>query len=118
MPSSSPPPPLSAADFHLLLVLTDADLYGYAILQAIERESRGALSPDLGALYRALARLVSAGYVQTTSPPADAPPSPGKARRYYRITEHGRRALRQETERLQHTLALAERRLGAQEPSA
>lgn len=109
--------PLSAADFHILLVLTDSQLYGYAILQAVERESLGAVRPDLGALYRALARLCSAGLVETCEPPDNAPPAPGKPRRYYRVTSAGRDAVRAETERLRTAVALAEHRLDLPEAS-
>ena len=33
--------PLSATDFHVLLVLTEGDLYGYAIMKAVEAQSGG-----------------------------------------------------------------------------
>ncbi|MEM1248064.1 MAG: PadR family transcriptional regulator [Acidobacteriota bacterium] len=106
---------LSAADFHVLLVLCEGDLYGYAILKAVEEESRGRVRPDLGALYRALARLGSAGLVQPVPPPPSAEKRPGKPRRYYGITPAGRRILGQEVKRMQEALVLAERRLGLQE---
>ncbi|HIF21537.1 MAG TPA: hypothetical protein EYQ27_06405, partial [Gemmatimonadetes bacterium] len=38
--------PLSATDFHVLMVLAEEDLYGYAIMKAVERESAGAVSPE------------------------------------------------------------------------
>ena len=51
-------PPLSATDYHVLMVLTEEDLYGYAIMKAVEQESGGAVSPEIGSLYRILARLM------------------------------------------------------------
>ena len=49
---NAPRAALSATDFHVLLVLAERDLYGYALLQAVEAESGGAVSPDIGSLYR------------------------------------------------------------------
>ena len=103
--------PLSAVDLQVLLVLCDGDLYGYAILQGVVDESDGRLRPDLGALYRGLARLTQAGLVREADPPADAPPSPGRPRRYYGITSFGLRVVETEVARLRSLLELASHRL-------
>lgn len=100
--------PLSAADYHLLLVLAERDLYGYAILQAMKRDSAGAVSLDIGSLYRVVARLEGAGLVEEAAGPAgDEPPSPGRPRRYYRLTDLGREVLQQEVERLKRAVSVA-----------
>ena len=39
------PKALSATDFQVLLVLAAGDLYGYAILKAMEEDSGGAVRP-------------------------------------------------------------------------
>jgi DNA-binding PadR family transcriptional regulator len=99
---------MSATDFHVLLVLASEDLYGYAIMKAAREQSRGAVSPEIGSLYRVLARLMKAGLVvelDLAEPAAEA--QRGRPRRYYRITAEGRAALRAETERLRHVVALA-----------
>jgi DNA-binding PadR family transcriptional regulator len=99
---------MSATDFHVLLVLAGEDLYGYAIMKAVESQSRGAVSPEIGSLYRVLARLMKAGLVvELELPDPQAEPQRGRPRRYYRITPAGRAALRTEAERLQHAAALA-----------
>jgi DNA-binding PadR family transcriptional regulator len=99
---------MSATDFHVLLVLASEDLYGYAIMKAVEAQSRGAVSPEIGSLYRVLARLMKAGLVvELDSPDPDAEPRRGQPRRYYRITPAGRSALRAEAERLRHAVSLA-----------
>ncbi len=103
--------PLSPNDFHVLLVLAEQSLYGYALLKAIQEESDGLVSPDLGALYRGLARLSSDGLVTESAPPDDADLSPGRPRRYYAITEEGRSLLAAEVERLGRALDLARIRL-------
>lgn len=103
--------PLSPTDLHVLLVLAQNNLYGYAILQAVEQESSGLIRPDLGALYRALARLGSAGLVEDTPAPEDSAPAPGKKRRYYGITAFGHQVLGAEVARLHSVLEIASRRL-------
>jgi DNA-binding PadR family transcriptional regulator len=103
--------PLSPNDFHLLLVLADGESYGYALLKAMERESRGAVKPDIGSLYRALARMMVSGLVEAAAERPDEAATPGRQRRYYRLTEAGRRALRADALRLHGALELAEARL-------
>jgi DNA-binding PadR family transcriptional regulator len=100
--------PLSALDFHVLLVLATADLYGYAIMKAIEAQSLGAVSPEIGSLYRVLGRLMNAGRVmEVNAPEHDAELHRGRPRRYYRITQLGRAALENEADRLRHVVSIA-----------
>ncbi|MEE8062487.1 MAG: PadR family transcriptional regulator, partial [Gemmatimonadales bacterium] len=83
--------PLSAMDFHVLMVLAEGPSYGYAIMKAVVDHSDGAVSPDVGSLYRVLARLMGQGWVTEAGAPADAPAaSRGRARRYYALTPEGR----------------------------
>lgn len=103
--------PLSATDYHILMVLAEQDLYGYAIMKAVEEDSDGAVSPGIGSLYRILARLTALGWVQEARPPKDAPTEHrGHPRQYYRLTMEGRAALRDESRRLESVLALARER--------
>src|SRR5262245_60763311 len=103
---------MSALDYHVLLALATEPLYGYAIKDAVEQDSGGALTPRAGSLYRVLARLVTMGLVGETEPAGGQQPHPGHARRYYELTAAGRRVLAAEARRLKHTAALVERRLG------
>ena len=109
--------PLSPVDFHVLLVLAGEDLYGYAILKAIDGESRGVVSPEIGSLYRVLGRLMALGYVDEVDAPAKAPDvHRGRARRYYRLTPTGRLALKQDARRLEDAVAIARDRRLLPEP--
>ena len=103
---------MSRLEYHVLLSLADGPLYGYAVAEAIEAESDGALAPKAGSLYRVIARLMSAGWVEGVEPEGDPEPHPGRARKYYGLTGEGRRVLAEEAERLRQAAALAERRLG------
>ena len=104
--------PLSPTDFHVLLVLAAEDLYGYAILKAVEAESGGSVSPEIGSLYRVLGRLVSAELVNEVESPKEAPDTNrGRPRRYYALTDRGRRALEADARRLESALEIARARL-------
>lgn len=93
--------PLSPLDFHVLAVLASDDLYGYAIMKAVDEESDGAVSPEIGTLYRVLARLEGVGLVRETETPDAAPDvHRGRPRKYYGITPLGLGVLRAETDRL------------------
>ena len=100
--------PLAATEFHVLLALLEGARYGYAIMKAVEAESGGRISPEIGSLYRLLARLMSAGLVEETEAPRDAEPThPGRDRRYYRLTSRGRSVATAEAKRLRAVLDLA-----------
>lgn len=103
--------PLSPTDFHLLLVLAEEDLYGYAIMKEVEAQSGGALAPEIGSLYRMIGRLVNAGLVEDMGNRVPEEPASsqgrGRPRRYYRITELGREILMAEAARLREVLGLA-----------
>jgi DNA-binding PadR family transcriptional regulator len=93
------------------MVLAERDLYGYAIMKAIEADSGGAVAPGIGSLYRILARLTAQGWVEEVTTPKQAPAEhPGHPRQYYRLTREGRAALRDESHRLESVLALARER--------
>ncbi|MFN8061430.1 MAG: helix-turn-helix transcriptional regulator [Vicinamibacterales bacterium] len=91
--------PLKPADLFVLLVLADGDRHGYGIMKDVERQSEGAVTLELGSLYRLIARLMDAGHLEDA--PARAGSSTRRARRYYRLTKPaGRSALRLELQRL------------------
>lgn len=103
--------PLSATDFHVLMVLAEGPSYGYAIMKAVDAHSGGAVSPEIGAMYRVLSRLLAEGWVEETSPPEGARPGArGLPRRYYALTRAGRAVALAEASRLAHVVALASER--------
>lgn len=98
----------STTETHLLIELRRGPSYGYALLQALGRDSAGSVSLDLGSLYRTLARLVDRGWVQEVEPPADAEVSaPGRPRRYYGLAPAGDAALEAELARMEGMIRLA-----------
>ena len=109
------PSEISGLEYHVLLAMASGPLYGYAIKEAIKTESSGALRPHAGSLYRVLARLMTRGFVVEAPEIEAAAPHPGRARKYYSLTQEGRTALAGEARRLRGAAALAEKRLGAVE---
>lgn len=109
--------PLTPLTMSLLLALADEDLHGYALLQEIERQSEGRLRPGTGTLYAALQRLGDDGLIRESP---DLPsPEEDQRRRYFRITELGRAAVRAEANRMFETLrAAASKRLVPDELAA
>lgn len=103
--------PLSATDYHILMVLAERDLYGYAIMKAVVEDSAGTASPGIGSLYRMLARLTAQGWLEEVATPRGAPREHrGHPRQYYRLTREGRVILREESLRLERVIELARER--------
>lgn len=76
----------------LLAVLGSAGepMYGYQIAKRLEQQGEGVLSGKQSALYPVLRNLEGGGLLESfVEPSVSGPP-----RRYYRITEPGREALR------------------------
>jgi DNA-binding PadR family transcriptional regulator len=95
---------------HLLIALQGGASYGYALMQEIEVRSGGELSPDIGSMYRTLARLMERGWVREAPTPDEAATSSrGRPRRYYGLTEAGGEALRHQVQRMRAMIELADR---------
>jgi len=78
-------------DALLLATLDGKQLHGYAIIEALQQRSGGALDLPTGTVYPALRRLERAGYVQSAWSTVG-----GRQRRTYRLTHSGAEALRAE----------------------
>jgi DNA-binding PadR family transcriptional regulator len=90
--------PLRRVEFHILLSLAGGERHGYGIIQDIEARGE-APAPDVGTMYRALARMAEAGLIEAAArrPANDAD---DERRNYYRITSAGLRLARAEARRL------------------
>ena len=100
--------PLSPAALHILLALSESDLHGYGIMQAVKRQSGGTYRLGPGTLYANLARLLASGLVDE----AERRLQGGETRREYRLTASGEQALRLEVRRLRQVVDVARTRLG------
>ncbi len=72
----------------ILHSLSQGPAYGYRIAQDIKLRSKGVLDFKEGTLYPALHGLENKGLVQS-----ETEPEGGRTRRYYRLTNRGKRAL-------------------------
>ena len=98
--------PLPPATFHILMAIAEEDRHGYAILQDVERRTRGEVRLSAGTLYRSIQRMLEQGLlVETRDRPA--PEEDDERRRYYRITPFGAAVARAETRRLAELVRLA-----------
>ena len=96
--------PLRPVEFHVLLSLAGGERHGYAILQ--DMKERGEAVPDVGTLYRALARMVDQGLIEATDSRRHA--AAGDERRnYYQITDAGVRVAKAEARRLETLMRAA-----------
>lgn len=90
--------PMKPVDFYVLVVLLEGPTHGYGIVQDVERRTDGEIRLVPGNLYPVLHRLEEKGLLEEGEPPADA--SDHKQRKYYAITEGGRRVAAAEARRL------------------
>jgi DNA-binding PadR family transcriptional regulator len=90
--------PLRPVELHILLSLAVGERHGYGIIQDAEARGVGDV-PDVGTLYRALARMVEQGLI-THSDRRRAPDANDERRNYYRITSAGLAVARAEARRL------------------
>ena len=92
--------PLRPVEFHILLSLASGERHGYGIIQDIEARGESSV-PDVGTMYRALARMVDSGLISAAASPAKDRDSSDERRNYYRITDKGLRVAKTEARRLQ-----------------
>ena len=92
--------PLTAAVFHILLALADEERHGYGIMQEVERRTGGAVRMGPGTLYGTIKRMLGEGLLAKSDERPD-PSLDDERRRYYRLTEFGRRVAVAEAERLE-----------------
>ncbi len=100
--------PLSPATLHILLSLAGEDLHGYAIMQAVQRESEGKYKLGPGTLYDNLQKMIERRLVEELGQKAgDDDPR----RRYYRLSSLGRTVLAAEIDRLDNVVREGKLRL-------
>jgi DNA-binding PadR family transcriptional regulator len=109
METSRPLIPLTPAVFYILLALASGDKHGYQIMKQVKQDSGGQVTMGTGTLYGSLKRMLAAGLVEEAGDRPD-PALDDERRRYYRLTEQGRRACSAELQRYAAVVALARQR--------
>jgi DNA-binding PadR family transcriptional regulator len=96
---------LRRVEFHILLSLAAGERHGYGIIQDIQARGEASV-PDVGTMYRALARMVDAGLIEAAER-RTAPDAADERRNYYRTTELGLRVAREEARQLETLMRAA-----------
>lgn len=93
---------LSQSEFYILLSLAIKSRHGYEIMQQVEQDSNGKIAMGPGTLYGSIKRMLVSELIKEIA--GDNP-----RRKYYGLTEKGKKALRTELERYDDTVRLAKR---------
>jgi len=99
--------PLTPAVFHILLALAEGESHGYGIMREVEERSEGKMRLGPGTLYGSIKRMLAAGLIEESAARPD-PELDDERRRYYRLTDFGRRVTMAEAERLAHLVNVAQ----------
>ncbi len=98
--------PLSLAFFHILLSLGEGERHGYALKREISRRSDGKLKLGPGMLYGSINKMLELGLIEESDDRPD-PHLDDERRRYYRITNYGRKVAQAEAARMRELAHLA-----------
>jgi len=89
-----------------MVALGDEEMHGYAIMREVRRRTQGRRRIAPGTLYRSLRQMHERGLLEEL----EERPEPGledERRRYYRLTDLGRRVALAELERLEGLVSAA-----------
>jgi len=86
--------------FHILLALADKDRHGYEIMREVEERSAGEVRVGPGTLYGSIKRMLNDELIAELDERPD-PELDDERRRYYRLTDLGRRVAIAEAKRLE-----------------
>src|SRR3984893_15779563 len=103
--------PLSPSFFHILLSLGEGERHGYALKREISRRTNGKLKLGPGMLYGSINKMLELGLIEESDDRPD-PHLDDERRRYYRITNYGRKVAQAEAARMRELVQLAAARFG------
>ena len=109
MKTSTPFTPLTPAVFYILLSLANGEKHGYEIMKQVKQDSSGQVKMGSGTLYGSLKRMLAAQLIKEAGDRVD-PQLDDERRRYYRLTDLGRRAFATELQRYTDVVSIAQRR--------
>lgn len=93
--------PLTPAVFYILLALATGDKHGYEIMKTVRRDSNGTVKMGNGTLYGSLKRMLADGLIEEAEERTDQDET---RRKYYRMTDRGRKAMHAEIQRYRDTV--------------
>lgn len=101
------PPRLKPLELLLLAALASGERHGYALKKEVVARTDGKLRPGPATLYRALAKLETEAWI-AESGRRPSPELDDERRRYFRLTERGRKMLIAELGRLERLTAVVQ----------
>jgi DNA-binding PadR family transcriptional regulator len=99
-------PSLSPVFFHILLSLGEGERHGYALKREISLRTEGKLKLGPGVLYGSINKMLELGLIEESDDRPD-PHLDDERRRYYRITNYGRKVAQAEAARMRYLAQLA-----------
>jgi DNA-binding PadR family transcriptional regulator len=99
--------PLKPAAFHILLSLADSSRHGYGIMLEVQERTKGSVKLGPGTLYSAIKRLLADELIAEEAEKLDRTLD-DERRRYYSLTQLGRRVITLDAERLAHLVEMAQ----------
>ncbi len=99
---------MTAQAFFVLTALAQGPMHGYGIVREVAELSEDRVQLKIGSLYGVLDRLATEELIEDDR----EEPHGGRLRRYYRLTQDGRRALAEEAELRAATARVVRTRLG------
>jgi DNA-binding PadR family transcriptional regulator len=98
--------PLTTAVFQMLLALYEGEQHGYRIMKSVGINSGGKFTMKPGTLYGTIKRMLADGLIEEAGERPD-PSMDDERRRYYKITDLGKKVVCAEAERLEILVASA-----------
>jgi DNA-binding PadR family transcriptional regulator len=98
--------PLTPAVLDIMVALGEEEMYGYAIMREVRRRTQGRRRLAPGTLYRSLKQMHERGLLEESEERPEAGLD-DERRRYYRLTELGRKVALAEVERLEGLVSAA-----------
>ena len=99
--------PLTPTVLHILLALADQERHGYGIMQEVMVMTQNRVRMGPGTLYGSIKRMLKANLIEESDERPD-PELDDERRRYYRLTDFGRRVLIAEAQRLSTLVGVAQ----------
>jgi DNA-binding PadR family transcriptional regulator len=99
--------PLKPAAFHILLSLADSSRHGYGIMLEVQERTKGSVKLGPGTLYSAIKRLLADELIAEEAEKLDGTLD-DERRRYYSLTQLGRRVITLDAERLADLVEMAQ----------
>ncbi|GGJ45533.1 PadR family transcriptional regulator [Deinococcus roseus] len=94
-----------SAQFHILFALLDGEKHGYAIMKAVQDDTRGRLKLGPATLYTNLKKMLAQGLIAETEKEEQ-----DERRRHYRLSDQGRTQVEEQLKQMEATLLLAQQK--------